>query len=163
MKSKKIYMGLLAGLIAGISLEFSLPAIGDTKIHSGSGTGTIEVVNIADVSEPGGNKIQERTLEGTISGPLSGTFIEVVRGVIHDSGLITFKGSLVFTGTAAACGNKVGSMTVGLNGTGAAGLPTAEAEFRAIKKSENTLGVTGHGTLKQVGLDLTYEVNYVCL
>lgn len=126
----------------------------------GSGTGTITSVEITSSREAGGNVIQERTLTGTVSGTLDGTFVEHVRGVIHDRGHVTFQGTMQFTGTVEGCG--AGSVTLGLSGRGVAGLPVTDAQMRVISHATNTIDVTGTGTVHQQGPSLVYDIRYVC-
>lgn len=128
--------------------------------EEGSGSGTILTLDITSSREAGGNVIQERTLTGTVSGTLDGTFVEQVRGVIHANGLVTFQGTMHFTGTLEGCGE--GSLTLGLSGRGVAGLPVTDAQVRVINQSANTIDATGTGTVHQEGPSLTYDIRYVC-
>jgi hypothetical protein len=128
--------------------------------RTGTGSGTIEIRDISPVREAGGNLIQERSLEGTVTGALVGTYTEEVKGVIHKSGLVTFQGTMEFTGTVEGCGE--GTFTLGLSGRGVAGDPVTDATARVINHAANTLNIAGVGTLRQVGLTFTYEVQYVC-
>jgi hypothetical protein len=142
-----------------LALLFAGPAAAGPAL-TGSGTGTLTRVDIVVIREAGGNVIQERTLEGTVEGALTGTFVEQVRGVIHKSGLVTFQGTLEFTGTVAGCGD--GTLTAGLTGRAQSGLPTSDASIQLINAADSTLAVTGTGGLQQVGLAVTYDVRYIC-
>jgi len=127
---------------------------------TGSGTGTITSLVITSQVAVGNNVIQERTLEGVLSGALEGTFAESVRGVIHGNGLITFQGTLEFAGTLAGCGE--GTLTASFSGTGVAGAPTTDAFLRIINQSAGTIAAAGTGTQHQTGPNITYELRYVC-
>jgi hypothetical protein len=145
--------------LAGIALlVLAVPA--EARPLSGEGTGEITSIDIEVIREAGGNVTQVRQLEGSLTGTIDGTFVETVTGVVHKSGRVTFRGTLTFTGTVADCGE--GTFTVGVTGRAQSGLPTADATFRVINQAANTLGITGTGTLSQVGTALTYEVAYIC-
>lgn len=131
-----------------------------SKPLSDSGTGTITSLDVDVVRSAGGNVTQVRTVEGTVAGPITGTFVETVTGVVHKSGLVTFHGTMTFHGNVDGCGE--GTFTVGVTGRAQAGVPTADATFRAIGRSTNTLAITGTGTLQQVGPQITYDVRYTC-
>jgi hypothetical protein len=128
---------------------------------TGSGTGHITSLTITSERQAGPNRIQERTITGVLQGTMQGTFEERARGVIHGTGLVTYQATLVFTGTVAGCEGE-GSFTASLSGTGQAGLPTTEANFRVVDQASNTLRVAGTGTMRQVGPVATYDVRYVC-
>jgi hypothetical protein len=108
----------------------------------------------------GGNVIQERVLTGTVTGTLQGTFEEHVRGVIHPNGLVTFEGTMTFTGSVAGCGT--GTLTLGVTGQGVTGVPVTESTVRVINAAANTLAVRGVGTVSQTGPFMTYQVQYQC-
>jgi hypothetical protein len=127
---------------------------------TGSGTGTIDSLEITPVRDAGGNVIQERTITGTISGTLEGTYVEEVRGVIHRAGHVTFQGTMQFTGTVEGCGT--GTFTARLSGRGQAGIPITDASVTVVNQAANTLDITGVATLHQIGPAFTYEVQYVC-
>lgn len=126
----------------------------------GSGTGLISELVIVSSRTAGKNVIQERRLTGTVEGTLEGIFVENVHGVIHGNGRVTFRGTMEFTGTMAGCGT--GTITLGLSGTGQAGLPVTEATVRVIGGGDNTIATRGTGTVRQEGPLLTYEIRYVC-
>jgi hypothetical protein len=127
---------------------------------TGSGSGMITALEITSSRNAGPNVIQERYIEATIEGALEGTFVQQTKGVIHGNGLITFQGTMEFTGTVAGCGE--GTLTAALSGTGQAGVPVTDAKFRVINQASGTLGVAGTGSMHQVGPAFTYEVRYVC-
>lgn len=127
---------------------------------NGSGSGTITALEITSNVTAGGNRIQTRRLEGTLTGALEGTFTEHVRGVVHSTGLVTFQGTMEFTGTVADCGS--GSILATVSGQGVAGAPVTDASFRIVNQEAGTLAVSGTGTQHQVGPSITYEVQYVC-
>ena len=127
---------------------------------TGTGAGTIEHVSITIVRTADGNVIQERNLNGTVTGSLQGTFVEHVRGVIHPTGLVTFEGQITFTGSVAGCGS--GTLTLGISGQGVTGTPVTQARIRVIDAGSNTIPAHGEGTLDQVGPTLTYQMRYQC-
>lgn len=146
-------------VVAGLAVALvAAPAI--SKPLSDSGTGTITGLDVDITRTAGGNVTQVRTVEGTVEGPITGTFTETVTGVVHKSGLVTFHGTMTFDGTVDGCG--AGTFTVGVTGRAQAGVPTADATFRAIGHRADTLAVTGTGTLRQVGPHITYDVRYSC-
>lgn len=150
---------LSAVVLAGLAvLLVAAPA--SSRPLSASGTGTITSLEVDVVRDAGGNVTQVRTLEGTVAGAITGTFTETVTGVVHASGMVTFHGTMTFDGTVEGCGD--GTFTVGVTGRAQAGLPTADATFRAIGHRTNTLTITGTGTLQQVGPHITYDVRYSC-
>lgn len=149
---------LLAGVAALLLL--ATPAGAQGPPLQGSGTGTVESLVITSSREAGENVIQERTLTGTVTGTLEGTFVERVRGVIHGDRLVTFQGTLTFTGTLQDCGE--GTITLGVSGRGVPGVPVTEAKLRVIDQASNTIDVTGVGTVDQVGPNMEYELQYVC-
>jgi hypothetical protein len=149
---------VMAMLIA-MFLIFTVPASASALL-TGTGTGAIGLVSITTVRSADGNVIQERHLAGTVAGTLQGTFVEDVRGVIHPSGLVTFEGTLNFTGTVADCGS--GSLTLGVSGQGVTGAPVTESKVRVIDSASNTIAAHGVGTVSQSGPSLTYEIQYKC-
>ena len=167
---------LCAGALLGCSAPAdmpetrdAMPLTGPSFAHaaagpprSGGGTGTITALEITSSRMAGSNTIQERRIEGSIDGTLQGTFVEQVSGVIHGNGLVTFHGTLEFTGVMPDCGTDVGTLTARLSGQGIAGLPVTEASFRVVDQAVNSLAVSGTGTLHQVGPGITYEVRFVC-
>jgi hypothetical protein len=127
---------------------------------SGSGIGTIGSLSITPVRRADGNTIQERELKGTVSGTLVGTFEEQVRGVIHPTGLVTFQGTMTFTGTVDGCGT--GTIKLGVSGQGVTGAPETQSSVRVIDSASNSLAVHGVGTVTQRGPALTYTIQYQC-
>jgi hypothetical protein len=128
---------------------------------TGSGTGTITSLEITFVRQAGPNVFQEREITGILDGTLQGTFVERARGVIHGTGLITYQATFEFTGTVEGCEGE-GSFSASLSGTGQAGVPITEANFRVVNQASNTLRIAGTGTMRQVGPLATYDVRYVC-
>jgi hypothetical protein len=152
----------IGALIAALML--SVPASASAPL-TGTGTGTIVGMPvITSTRDAGGNTIQERSLSGTVSGALQGTFVENVRGVIHPNGTVTFQGTMTFTGTVPGCGTGTGTgtLTLGVTGTGVTGLPVTESKVRVIGSSTNTIPAHGVGTVNQNGPSLTYEIQYQC-
>lgn len=128
---------------------------------SGSGEGVITSVQTTSSREAGGNRIEERRLEGVMTGTLEGTFVEEVRGVVHANGQVTFQGTLVFTGTVADCGD--GTITGRLQGRGEAGpSPVTDATIRVVDQASNTVAISGQGSVHQHGPFLAYEIQYHC-
>lgn len=150
---------LVMVVASAAALAYALPVAAAPPL-SGSGTATIERVEVEVIREAGGNVTEVRQIHGTVHGAIEGTFEETVTGVVHDSGLVTFHGTMTFTGTVADCGD--GTFKVGVTGRAEAGVPTAEATFRAINQAENTLPITGTGTLQQTGPNIEYDVRYTC-
>ena len=127
---------------------------------TGNGTGLITSLEDVSTRNAGRNVIKERRLTGTLSGSLQGSFVEEVRGVIHD-GRVTFEGTLEFTGSVPGCGD--GTFVLGLSGEGQAGLfPVTDATVRVITHASNTIPVGGTGTVHQEGPSLTYDIKYTC-
>lgn len=130
---------------------------------SASGTGLITELEITNVRVVGENRHEDRTIRGTIDGSLEGTFEQHTSGVVHKSGRVVFHGTMTFTGTVADCGE--GTITLKVSGKGDVsqpGVPVTEASVRVVNQAANTVGITGQGTVSQVGPNLTYDVQYVC-
>lgn len=131
---------------------------------SGAGEGQITSVAVLDSREAGTNRIEERRLVSSITGTLDGTVVEEVRGVVGADGQVRFQGTGVFVGSLEGCGS--GTVNLRLNGRGQAGqapgLPATVTKFRVVDQASNTLAATGHGTIRQEGLDLEYEFQFVC-
>lgn len=146
-------------LSAGVAvLLLVTPAAASPPVDSG--TGEITSLSVDVIRDAGGNVTQVRTVEGTVEGPITGTFVETVTGVVHKSGLVTFHGMMIFKGSVDGCG--AGTFTVGVTGRAQAGVPTADATFRSIARGRQDLAITGTGTLRQVGPELRYDVRYRC-
>jgi hypothetical protein len=139
--------------IAGPSFSAAGPPL------TGSGTGVITSLIITSSRTAGTNVIQTRRLEGMVDGVLQGTFTEDVRGVIHGNGLVTFQGTLEFTGSVADCPDVTG-LTASIAGQGRAGLPVSETRWAVTGSTGGR--VTGTGTIYQEGPALTYEGRYRC-
>lgn len=144
-----------------VSLVLAFPASASPPTV-GTGTGLITSVSIVPIRTAGGNVTQERDLGGEIHGTLDGTFAEHVVGVIHGTSLLTFQGTMTFTGTVGECGS--GTVTLGVTGHRDAGAPVSEssATVRVIDAASNTIAVHGVGTVDQSGPVLTYQVQYSC-
>jgi hypothetical protein len=148
---------LRAAVAAGVSaLALATPVVA-APIEA-SGTGTVEVRSVATIRQADGNVIQERTITGTVSGALEGTYVEHVRGVIQASGRLVFHGTLTFTGTVAGCGS--GTVALALEGRGIAGAPLTEG--RLATTGQNSLGLHGTGTFAQSATSIAYEAQFVC-
>jgi hypothetical protein len=156
-------VSLLAALLAAL-LAVALsaaPASASGPPLEGSGTGLVTALSIDSVRAAGSNSIQERTLTGTVDGVLRGTWEQQVRGVVHDGRLVTFQGTMTFSGTLEGCG--AGTITLGVSGRGTPGAaPVTEAQVRVIDQPSNTIDVTGVGTVEQTGPFMTYDIRFVC-
>jgi len=145
---------LLVALV--LALTAAAPAL--AALMTGGGTGTVAVRSVEVIRQADGNVIQERSLEGTVSGALTGTYVEDVRGVVKSSGNVTFVGTMVFEGTVTGCGT--GTLVLRVEGRAVSGLPTSEGRLTTI--GGGTLDVRGTATFTQVGPALAYEAQYVC-
>lgn len=154
-----------AGLLTLVAILLLLAASSwAERPGSGEGEGQITNVEVLDSRESGNNRIEERRLNGFLSGTLDGTFEEEVRGVVGSDGTVRFQGTGVYDGTLEGCG--FGTVNLRVNGRGQAGqapgLPATVTKFRVVDRASNTLDVTGHGTIFQEGADLAYELEFVC-
>lgn len=145
---------LLLGVVAPVS------AAGPPL--TGSGAGHITSLQETSSRDAGGNRIAERRLTGVLtSGPLSGTYTQTVRGVVHADGTVSFSGTMRFTGTVEGCGQ--GTVDARIQGKGQAGAaPVTEGTITLVGGASSTLSATGHGTVQQAGPLVTYEVQYLC-
>jgi hypothetical protein len=158
-KSPPLKSALVAGAALLLSTTYAIAAGPPVR---GAGTGVISEITITPLRNAGGNQMQARTLTGVVDGSLDGTFEQDVTGTIHRNGHVTFGGVLRFTGTIEGCGAEEHEIMLGVSGRGEAGLPITEARVRVIQHPENTLAVTGHGTVYQEGAELAYEIQYIC-
>jgi hypothetical protein len=152
-------IGPVAVALSALLGTVAVPAWADQPL-SGGGEGVITTIQITPPRVAGGNRIEERRLEGILTGTLQGTFVEHVRGVVHPDGTVTFQGTLVFTGTVEGCGE--GTFTGRLQGRGQGNPPLTEASMQVVDQSASTVGVTGQGTVSQDGPLLTYSIRYRC-
>lgn len=151
------FAGATAGA-AALLVTTAVPAAATGPPLSGSGEGVITSVEETSSRDANGNRIAERRLEGFMNGALEGTFVEVVRGVVHDNGEVTFHGTLDFTGTVAECGS--GVVNARLSGKGTAGAnPQTTARFTSVDESSTA---SGTGVVVQDGPFLSYDVQYQC-
>lgn len=155
MKPSALGLGVLLVLAAGASLASAGPPA------PASGTGEITTSVVTSVRTADGNVITEFLQTGTISGTLSGTFVETVRVVQHADGRITFHGAATLTGSAEGCG--AGTIPLRLEGTGLAAGLVAEGRIRTARASENTAGVEAVLTFEQAGATFTYAGTYMCV
>lgn len=155
--------GLGIGTLVGLLLVLAGSSWAE-RPSTGEGEGQITNVEILDSRESGENRIEKRRLNGFLTGTLEGEFVEEVRGVVGADNQVRFQGTGVFEGTLEGCG--FGTVNLSVNGRGEAGqapgLPATVTEYRVIDESSNTLDVTGHGTIRQEGADLAYELEFVC-
>lgn len=158
---------MLVALVAALAmLLLASPAAAQGPSMQGSGTGVVTDIAQGERTDLGrsGNWVQTRTLTGFIDdGPLDGTFEQTVRGVVRDrTGFVTFSGTLTFTGTIEGCGDEEHTVTLGVSGRGQANPPVTEARVRVIGPPSDGLHITGHGTVNQEVLGLTYDIEYRC-
>lgn len=145
----------------GLLLTVAVPTAASGPPLTGSGEGVITSVEVTSSTDAGGNRVEERRLEGFLTGTLEGTFVEQVRGVVHGNGQVTFQGVLEFTGTVGECGD--GVVTGRLSGSGTAGQsPQTEAKIRLVDQASSTVDVAGNGVVLQDGPFIDYEISYVC-
>jgi hypothetical protein len=149
---------LRPALLSAFVLALSVAAPALAAVLTGSGTGTVALRNVEIVRQADGNVIQERSLAGSVSGALTGTYVEHVRGVVKKSGDVSFEGTMVFEGDIAGCG--AGTLVLRVEGKAVSGLPTSEGRLTTI--GGGTLDVRGIATFSQVGPALRYEARYVC-
>lgn len=155
-----VWAGGAALSAMALLLVFAASSLAERPI-SGSGEGEITSVEVVSSRQSGSNRIEERRIQGTVTGTFQGTFTEEVRGVVHGNGEVHFQGTGVFEGTLEACGS--GVLHVRLEGRGQAGAaPVTVATLTVVDEASNTLPATGTATLHQDGVDLTYEVEFTC-
>lgn len=149
----------LALVLAFVPAASSAAAQGPPR--TAHGTGFITSLEETSSREAGGNRIAERVIHGEMSGPLTGSFTETVRGVIHRDGTVTFQGTMTFSGTLEGCG--AGTLVGRLAGRGEAGpSPVTDATIALVNQQSATIDAAGQGRVHQDGALLTYEVTYVC-
>ena len=160
----------LSALAAVLLLAAPAGAQGPPLQGEGSGLIDLDKAAITEIRNAGGNSIQERELNGKLSGTLDGTFEETATGTVHRTGRITFRAELVFTGTVDGCGHEEpdnpDTLVLKLAGQGQSAPPPdgpiTEASVRVVGDERNTIDATGQGTVYQVGTDLTYDLQYRC-
>jgi hypothetical protein len=131
---------------------------------TGSGTAVITDLEVMPVRDVGGNRFEDRILTGVTigEGTLQGTFAQEVSGKVRGDQVV-FRGTMTFTGTVGDCGE--GTIRLGITGKGEIpepGWPVTIAQVRVIESASNTVSVTGHGTVKQDGPWLSYDIRYSC-
>jgi hypothetical protein len=141
------------------ALVVTVPGLASPPV-SGSGTGTVTSRVILSSRQAGENVIQERENRGTVTGTLTGTWVEEAHGVIHPTGRVTFAGVMTFTGTVDGCGS--GTLTLGFSGHGIVGAPVTESRVSVIHEGGSTLRVEGEGIVHETGPALTYELHLHC-
>ncbi|KAB1188107.1 MULTISPECIES: hypothetical protein [Haloferax] len=154
----------LLRVIGGTALLGSVPAVASAQQpQMGTGTGQITNLEITNTRYADGVRHEDRHLEGTISGTLDGTFEEDVSGTVFPSGRVVLHGTMTFTGQVADCGT--GTLHLKVSGQGTvtdpAG-PIVDSTVRVVDQAANTLNVTGQGTVRQEGPNLSYDVQYRC-
>ncbi len=133
-------------------------------LETGSGTGVITGIDIRPVRDVGGNRFEDRTLQGTVDGALDGTFVQETSGKVDKHDRVVFRGRITFSGELENCGE--GTIQLGMSGKGhipEAGFPITEARVRVINQAENTIAITGTGTIRQEGPNLEYDIRYQCI
>ena len=155
-------MALCTGVAMLFVLAVSSWAQGPPQ--TGAGTGTIVDLKVLDSREDGTNRIETRELTVDLEGDLDGTFVQEVRGVVRADGQVRFQGTGEFDGTLEGCG--AGTVHFRLNGRGQAGeppgLPATTVQATVVDQASNPRPATGRATIEQTGLNLSYEVEYVC-
>jgi hypothetical protein len=125
-----------------------------------TGTGTVVTTEVTSVRSAGPVVITEFHQTGTVTGTLSGTFVEDVRVIQHRDGRITFTGSATITGSAAGCGT--GDIPVRLEGGGAGVGVSAHGRIQSVRSSANTAGAHVVLEFDQVGAVFTYSGTVRC-
>lgn len=149
---------VFGALVAVLVLAFPASA---SRPMTGSGTGMVTSIATTSSRAVGTNVVEERDVAGMIdTGPLNGTFTEHVRGVIHQGGLLTFRGTMTFNGSVEGCGS--GMVTLGVSGYRASAGEVVVTNVNVIDAASNTIAVHGVGIVDQAGWDLTYQVQYQC-
>ncbi|MPY98081.1 MAG: hypothetical protein GEU97_08780 [Actinophytocola sp.] len=162
-KAARRTISLIAATAASGALLLTLaaPTAASGPPLAASGEGVITSVEETSSRDADGNRIAERRLEGFLTGTLEGTFVEEVRGVVHDNGQVTFQGTLEFTGTVGECGD--GTVHGRLSGKGTAGEnPRTEARATLVDHASSTVDAAGTGVVVQDGPFLTYDIQYSC-
>lgn len=157
LRRRSIAVAIAAG--AALLLLWAAPSGAATPL-SGSGDGYVTGNTVTSSRQAGPNHVVNRDITGTLSGALEGTFTEHIAGVVHPDGTVTFHGTLTLTGTVERCGS--GTLVGRLQGRGQASPPVTDARATIIDQSANTISVTGHGTVRQVGVALSYTLRYSC-
>jgi hypothetical protein len=154
---------LIALAVATLLLSLTGPAAAQSPLQHGEGTGQLMITNLVELRDPGPNSVQYRELTGEVDGALTGTIEQRVTGTVHGAGHVTFRGTMVFTGTIEGCGDEQHTITLGLTGRGLAGaMPVTESTVRAIGGPDQSVEVVGVGTVLQEGFDVTYSLRYIC-
>ena len=148
----------MLGAAAAAVLAIAAPAAASPPTE-GSGAGAVVVRVPTETRTADGNTIQVRETDGVVTGAFDGTFQQVVRGVIHKDGFVTFHGFMTFTGVAGDCG--AGTITLEVEGRGfAAGV--IEGRLRTIDQASNTIDVHVIGTFQETLTAITYEGQFHC-
>lgn len=125
-----------------------------------TGTGLIVTTTVTSVRSAGPVVITEFTQTGTVSGTLTGTFVEDVRVIQRPDGRITFTGTATITGTVAGCGT--GDIPVRLEGSGSGVGVAAHGRIQSVQGSANTAGAHAVLEFEQVGAAFTYTGRVGC-
>jgi hypothetical protein len=149
----------MLGAAAAAVLAIAAPAAASPPTE-GSGAGAVVVRVPTETRTADGNTIQVRETDGVVTGAFDGTFQQVVRGVIHKDGFVTFHGFMTFTGVAGDCG--AGTVTLEFEGKAIAGVPVAAGRLRTIDDGANTVDVHVIGTFEEFATFFTYEGRFHC-
>jgi hypothetical protein len=142
---------VLLGAVAGALIVAAPTSAGSDRV--GTGTGTLGVRSSTIVRQAYDYRIERRTIRGSFSGALRGSFVERVRGVVRASGVVTFQGTMTFTGRVAGCGS--GRFEVGLSGQGrAGGEPNHERDRTRDRRGRTRAPWLRNGPLGGRGVDL---------
>jgi hypothetical protein len=160
----RVAVAALATAALVSSFAGSPVAAASPPLHGG-GSGVLTAPpDITLIREAGGNRTEHRVLEGVVTGTLTGTFVQEVVGTVHANDRVTFRGTLVFTGTIDGCAGGVHTLTLRVTGRGdtsTPGFPITEATVTLIGPP-GAVHVTGKGTVHQEGPFLSYQVTYKC-
>jgi hypothetical protein len=144
-----------------LALAIALPAGATSPLQQASGSGVFTELTIVSSEFAGPNRIEVRRITGAVTGDLTGTWTQEVRGVVHPNGEVTFQGEWSFTGEVGSCG--YGTISGRMSGKGAAGpFPITSAAVRTTHLPSNTVAVVGQGTVDQQGPFVTYDIQYRC-
>lgn len=151
--------GLVAAIIVTVAVAAPAQASG---AKTASGTGVIESTVITSTRVVGEITIANFVNTGTVTGTLSGTFVETGQLFVRSSGDFLVKARVEITGTAGDCGT--GVVRASLAGFGTGGFDPANATGTALVVSSGHHAVAFQSVLvvDQVGTSFTYEGKYRC-
>ena len=153
----------LRGLVAAIIVAAAIAAPAQASgLKTASGTGVIESTVITSTRVVGTITIAEFINTGTVSGTLSGTFVETGKLFVRSSGDFRIKARAKITGTAGDCGTGVvRALLVGF-GTGGFDPANATATALVVSSGHDSVGFKSVLVIDQVGTSFTYTGKYRC-